>query len=51
MTDACLSALFTQGKISPILKRPEAARIAKKKEQGRPEAVEAAREIKKQLTA
>ena len=45
VTDACLSALCTQGKILlPILKRPEAARIAKKKEQGRQKLIEAARE-------
>ena len=36
VTDVCMSALCTQGKILlPILKRPEAARLAKKKEQGR----------------
>ena len=45
VTDVCMSALCTQGKILlPILKRPEAARLAKKKEQGRQQLIEAARE-------
>ena len=45
VTGVCLSALCTQGKILlPILKRPEAARLAKKKEQGRQKLIEAARE-------
>ena len=40
-----LAALSTEGKILlPILKRPEAARLAKKKEQGRQQLIEAARE-------
>lgn len=37
VTDVCMSALCTQGKILlPILKRPEAARLAKKKGAGAP---------------
>lgn len=45
VTGVCLSALCTQGKILlPILKRPEAVRLAKKKEQGRQKLIEAARE-------
>ncbi len=45
VTGVCLSALCIQGKILlPILKRPETARLARKKEQGRQKLIEAARE-------
>lgn len=44
VTGVCLSALCTEGKILlPILKRPEAVRMARKKELGRQKLIEAAR--------
>lgn len=45
VTGVCLSALCTEGKILlPILKRPEAVRMARKKELGRQKLIEAARD-------